>query len=312
MPVVLATRIGDCAAIAEEAPIHHPPMPLSHLELLCETPTDVVALDYNRRIHRYPAASNCFLSACISATQGNIKESLEIAKKLHHHFHEALALFLVRRGFVRESLELEGLSSWWKLKFCVSNLLLSDSIPLLKKTVEEYKARVSRNKLSKKGQHESGIKPFINLYDLTSPDQCSTIDFCQEHPTRDEIMTVAGELAALCRSYTQPAEADAVSSLTETGETDAIRPLANEVLESVSTVDPPRYFMLEALQLVLTKSPVAQLSALSGKIQTALSSAEATEDVERLKSALLFTSTCIDDPKLVSTAWSKIVPQPQK
>jgi len=310
MPVILATRMSDCAASFEESPMHHLSMPLGRIELVGETSNDIIVMDYNRHFHRYPTASDPLLSAYFCATQGKIKESLEFAKKLHPHFHEAVALFLVRRGFVRDSLKLEGLSSWWKLKFCLSNQLLSDAVPLLKKVVEEYKARTSK---PQKQLVECGLTPFINLFDLTQPgsasDRFDTPNIV--HPTKEELMSVAGELASSCRSYTKPADAKSLASLTETGETSTVRALAQEILEAVSSVDPPCYFMLKAIHLVLTKSPTSSLTALNDKINAMLSSAKESDDVERLRSALLFISACIDKPDLVSTAWSKIAP-PEK
>jgi len=307
MPVIIASRMGDCAARVEEAPSQHLPMPIGPIELLGETATEIVAMDYNRRMHRYPTASNHLLSTCILATQGKIKEALESAKNLHPHFHEAVALFLVRRGFVRESLQLEGLTAWWKLKYCLSNILLSDSVAFLKKAVEEYQERMN-NRKQQCGFRGNGLMPFINLYDLTQP-SVSSEQFCgpEDHPTKDELMTVAGELAASCRSYSKPADAKAVASLTETGETATVRGLAQSILDTVSSVDPARYFMLVAVHLVLTKS-VGNLTGLSNKVKEALSANSDPEEVEKLKSALLFINSCIDDPNLISAAWSKIAP----
>jgi len=309
MPIIIACNTGDCSANSEESPSRHHAIPLGPFELLGENSTDLLVLDYNRQLHRYPTASDPYLSACIHASLGHAAQTLERAKDLNPRFHEAMALFLVRRDFVREALQLEGLSVWWKLQYCVSNQLLTDAIPLLKSTAKEFNGR---NKLKRKqsGKTEcSGILPFIDLFDLTQPvvpskgqrEQATVV-----HPTKDELMTVAGELSALCRTYVKPADVKAATSLTETGETEVVRALAREALDCVSEVDPPRYFMLLALHLALTKAPSSELSSLYSTVEASLKATTDKQDVERLKDTLLFVSACADEPNLVTEAWERI------
>jgi len=313
MPIVVACNTGDCSANSEEAPSRHRALPLGPFELLGENSSDLLVMDFNRQLHRYPTASDPYLSACVHASLGHAAQSLEVAKSLNPRFHEAMALFLVRRDFVREALQLEGLSVWWKLQYCLSNQFLSDAIPLLESTTKEYMER--NNKLRRKeNSAASGVMPFIDLYDLTQPclpsqeQRGQTVD----HPTKDELMTVAAELSALCRNYVKPADVKAATSLTETGETDKVRALARVALDCVSEVDPPRYMMLLALHLALTKAPASELNAVYSKVETLLKSTTTQQDVERLKDTLLFVGACTDEPNLVTQAWDRITSSGKK
>lgn len=270
-PLTIASHAADNNAPDDETPFPVAARPIGALTLVANSDERLFALDCARQLRSFSLAAPLF-KCFSSAAAKNLQQALKFAEMIHPRFHPFVALFLSRRGYYREVLQLSGMDAWWKLRSCASHKLLDEALPILQTVVRQLGDRLDSSKPPPRKPAASGQQDKLVV---AAEAPCSVA----------RVIDVASELAMLARTAGGQA-----ASATGAG-----------FLRAVVQLDPVRAFAL----LAIHHAAMGQKAELSSLAKEA--SAPQFANHSGIGQVQMFCLACAGDPSAAANVWKGLV-----